>query len=116
MTRKAFTAAVTRAMVPGSKYDNMLILAGPQGIGKSTLLDKMSRGWFNDSIRTFEGKEASELLQGVWLVEIGELDAFRKTDVACIKQFLSLRSDRFRQPAFLAGGCGPGPGGQKRLD
>ena len=82
--------------VPGSKYDNMLILAGPQGIGKSTLLDKMSRGWFNDSIRTFEGKEASELLQGVWLVEIGELDAFRKTDVACIKQFLSLRSDRFR--------------------
>lgn len=96
VTRKAFTAAVTRAMVPGSKFDNMLILSGPQGIGKSTLLDKMSHGWFNDSIRTFEGKEASELLQGVWLVEIGELDAFRRTDVARIKQFLSLRTDRFR--------------------
>ena len=96
VTRKAFTAAVTRAMIPGSKYDNMLILAGPQGLGKSTLLDKMSRGWFNDSIRTFEGKEASELLQGVWLVEISELDAFRRTDVARIKQFLSLRTDRFR--------------------
>mgnify|MGYP002508665556 FL=1 len=39
------------------------------------MLDKMSRGWFNDGIRTFEGKEASELIQGVWLVEIGELDA-----------------------------------------
>ena len=74
----------------------MLILSGPQGIGKSTILDKMSRGWFNDSIRTFEGKEASELLQGVWLVEISELDAFRRTDVARIKQFLSLRADRFR--------------------
>lgn len=56
----------------------------------------MSRGWFNDGIRTFEGKEASELLQGVWLVEIGELDAFRSSDVSRIKQFLSLRSDRFR--------------------
>ena len=56
----------------------------------------MSKGWFNDGIRTFEGKEASELLQGVWLVEIGELDAFRRTDEARIKQFLSLRSDRFR--------------------
>lgn len=96
VTRKAFAAAVTRAMAPGSKFDNMVILAGPQGIGKSTLLDKMSRGWFNDSIRTFEGKEASELLQGVWLVEVAELDAFRRTDIACIKQFLSLRSDRFR--------------------
>lgn len=94
--RKSFTAAVTRAMTPGYKYDNMVILAGPQGIGKSTLLDKMSRGWFNDSIRTFEGKDASELLQGVWLVEVSELDAFRKTDVARIKQFLSLRADRYR--------------------
>jgi putative DNA primase/helicase len=96
VTRKAFTAAVARAMVPGSKYDNMVILSGPQGLGKSTLLDKMSKGWFNDSIRTFEGKEASELLQGTWLVEISELDAFRRTDVARIKQFLSLRTDRFR--------------------
>ncbi len=94
--RKSFTAAVARAMTPGCKYDNMLILSGPQGIGKSTLLDKMSRGWFNDSIRTFEGKDASELLQGVWLVEVSELDAFRKTDVSRIKQFLSLRADRYR--------------------
>lgn len=94
--RKSFTAAVARAMLPGCKYDNMLILSGPQGIGKSTLLDKMSLGWFNDSIRTFEGKDASELLQGVWLVEVSELDAFRRTDVARIKQFLSLRADRYR--------------------
>ena len=94
--RKSFTGAIARAMTPGCKYDTMLILAGPQGIGKSTLLDKMSRGWFNDSIRTFEGKEASELLQGVWLVEVAELDAFRRTDIARIKQFLSLKADRYR--------------------
>ncbi len=94
--RKMFTAAVARAMVPGCKFDCMLILCGRQGLGKSTIIDKMSRGFYNDSIRTFEGKEASELLQGVWLVEIAELDAFRRSDVACIKQFLSLRADRYR--------------------
>ena len=97
VTRKCFVAAVARAMTPGCKFDNMLILCGPQGIGKSTILDKMSHGWFNDSIRTFEGKEASELLQGVWIIEVAELDAFRRTDVACIKQFLSLTTDRYRQ-------------------
>lgn len=96
VTRKAFTAAAARALSPGIKFDCMTILSGPQGLGKSTLLDRMSRGWFNDSIRSFEGKEASELLQGVWLVEISELDAFRRTDVSRIKQFLSLRADRFR--------------------
>ena len=97
VTRKCFVAAVARAMNPGCKFDNMLILCGPQGIGKSTILDRMSKGWFNDSIRTFEGKEASELLQGVWIIEVAELDAFRRTDVSCIKQFLSLTSDRYRQ-------------------
>lgn len=96
VTRKIFTAAVARAMVPGTKFDTMLILCGEQGAGKSTLIDTMSRGWFNDGISTFEGKEASELLQGVWLVEIAELDAFRKSDIARIKQFLSLRADRYR--------------------
>ena len=96
VTRKSLTAAVARAMDPGCKFDSMLILCGPQGCGKSTLLDRLSRGWFNDSIRTFEGKEASELLQGVWIVEIAELDAFRRTDVSRIKQFLSLRADRYR--------------------
>jgi predicted P-loop ATPase len=96
VTRKVFAAAVARAITPGVKFDYMTILSGPQGIGKSTLLSRMSRGWFNDSIRTFEGKEASELLQGVWLVEISELDAFRRTDISRIKQFLSLQADRFR--------------------
>ena len=96
VTRKAFTAAVARAYTPGFKFDCMTILTGPQGIGKSTLLSKMSKGWFNDSIRTFEGKEASELLQGVWIVEVGELDAFNRTDVGRIKQFLSQQADRFR--------------------
>ena len=94
--RKIFVAAVARAMEPGCKFDNMLILCGPQGIGKSTLIKKMAHGWFTDSVRTFEGKEASELLQGVWLVEVAELDAFRRTEVSRIKQFLSLNADRYR--------------------
>lgn len=97
VTRKAFTAAVARAMTPGCKYDNMVILAGPQGIGKSTLLNIMAGDWFNDSIRTFEGKDASELLQGTWIVEVAELDAFRGSDVNRIKQFLSVHEDKYRK-------------------
>lgn len=97
VTRKTFTAAVARAMDPGCKYDQMTVLCGPQGIGKSTIIDKMSRGYYNDSIRTFEGKEASELLQGVWLVEVSELDQFWNANQSRIKQFLSIREDRYRK-------------------
>ena len=96
VTRKAFTAAVARAMNPGTKFDVMTVISGKQGIGKSTLLRKMSCGWFTDSIRSFEGKEASELVQGVWIVEISELEAFRRVDINRVKQFLSQQADRFR--------------------
>lgn len=96
VTRKAFAAAVARAMAPGCKFDNMTVIKGPQGIGKSTLFAKMGGQWFSDSIRTFEGKEAAELLQGVWIVEIGELEAYGKTDIKAVKQFLSKCDDQYR--------------------
>lgn len=95
-TRKALVAAVARAMEPGTKFDVMTVLSGAQGIGKSTLLRKLARGWFNDGMTTFEGKEASELVQGVWIVEIAEMHAMRRADINRIKQFLSMQADRYR--------------------
>lgn len=96
VTRKAFAAAVARVMWPGCKFDQMTILTGAQGSGKSTLLKKLGRFWFSDSIKTFEGKEASELVQGVWIVEIGELEAMAKSEIGRIKQFLSQQEDIYR--------------------
>ena len=96
VTRKSFAAAVARALDPGCKYDTMPILTGPQGIGKSTLLNKMGRKWFTDSLKTFEGKEAAEIIQGVWIVEIGELAALNRVENERVKQFISQRIDRFR--------------------
>lgn len=96
VTRKAFVAAVARTYKPGAKFDNMTILTGPQGIGKSTLLDKMGRDWFSDSLQSFEGKDARELIQGTWINEIGELGYMNKQETNQIKQFLSQRVDIFR--------------------
>lgn len=96
VARKSLVAAVARAVEGGVKYDYMPILAGPQGIGKSTLLATLGRQWFSDSLTTFEGKEAAEMLQGTWLNEIGELAAMSKYENAQVKQFLSKRSDIYR--------------------
>ncbi len=96
VTRKAFAAAVARAMLPGTKFDTMVILTGLQGAGKSTLIRKMALRWFNDSIKSFEGKEASELVQGAWLVEISELEAMNRAEIGRVKQFLSQNEDIYR--------------------
>jgi len=98
VSRKAVVAAVARAMQPGCKFDNMPILAGPQGIGKSTFLRILGREWYSDSLTTFEGKEASELIQGIWINEVGELNGFSKSETGAIKQFLSRTEDIYREP------------------
>ena len=94
--RKSFVAAVARTYDPGCKFDNMTIIHGPQGIGKSTLLATMGGEWFSDSLTTFEGKDAAEMLQGVWIIEVGELTAMNKKDTNAVKQFLSKRDDQYR--------------------
>ena len=38
VTRKTLVAAIARIYQPGTKFDSVLILNGPQGIGKSTLM------------------------------------------------------------------------------
>lgn len=98
VTRKAFTAAVARVMSPGCKYDCMTILNGPQGIGKSTLLRIMGRNWFSESLETFEGKEAAEMIRGVWINEIGELSGMNRSEMGAVKQFLSKVEDIYREP------------------
>lgn len=96
VTRKALTAAVARIFNPGVKFDYMLTIIGPQGAGKSLLLDKLGGDWFSDSLTTVQGKEAYEQLQGVWIIEMGELSATRKADNEAIKHFLTKREDIFR--------------------
>ncbi len=95
-TRKMLLAAVARLYRPGCKFDQMLVLVGPQGAGKSSLLAKLGREWFSDSLRTFENKEAGEHLQSGWIFEIGELSAMKRTEVEEVKAFLSKTEDRYR--------------------
>ena len=94
--RKSLTAAVARALSAGVKYDCMPIFTGPQGIGKSTFLSVLGGEWFSDSLTSFEGKEAAEMIQGTWINEVGELTAFTRQETESIKQFLSKKEDIYR--------------------
>lgn len=93
---KIMVAAVARGCVGGVKFDYMPILTGPQGLGKSTFLSKLGREWFSDSLTTFEGKDAAELIQGTWINEIGELTAMGRQETNAVKQFLSKTHDIYR--------------------
>ncbi len=96
--RKTLVAAVARIYEPGIKFDCVLILNGPQGIGKSTFFARIGTKWFSDSltITDMRDKAAAEKLQGYWLLELGELAGIKKTDVETVKSFVSRTDDKYR--------------------
>ena len=101
VTRKTLVACIRRVKQPGCKFDTVLVLDGKPGIGKSTLLRKLGGEWFSDSLSLIDtrDKTAAEKIQGVWIMEIGEMQGTRKADVDIIKGFISRQVDEYR-PAF----------------
>jgi putative DNA primase/helicase len=97
--RKTLVAAVTRIYEPGIKFDYILVINGPQGIGKSTFFAKLGGKWFSDSLTVSDmrDKSAAEKLQGYWILEMGELAGLRKVDVETVKSFITRTDDKFRQ-------------------
>ena len=96
VTRKSLLACVTRIMKNGCKFDNCVVLVGKEGVGKSTILQKISKYWFSDSFTSFYHKEAIEQMQGHWIIEIPELSAMKKAEIEQVKSFLSRRYDTAR--------------------
>ncbi|WP_409529428.1 VapE domain-containing protein [Thiobacillus sp.] len=89
---------VARIYQPGCPMRAMPILEGMQFRGKSTALRIMGGKWFGDTPIDLNNKDAYQLIQGRWLYEIAELDAFNRSESTRIKAFISSQEDRFRAP------------------
>lgn len=99
VSRKVLCAMVARAYKAGTKFDEVLILEGGQGIGKSTAVRHLaSNEWFSDTHIDIRDKDAVMSLESVWLVELGELSSIRKTDLDLLKNFIARTTDRIRVP------------------
>lgn len=97
-TRKWLCGAVARVMHPGIKFDTAIVLYGSQGLGKSLILEKLGKGWFNNSLVDIKTKDTMEQIQGSWVIELGELAPTFKNENEIVKAFISRASDRFRSP------------------
>ncbi len=90
--------AVSRIFSPGCKFDNVMILEGDQGIGKSTALAVLANPWFSDTPFDLGSKDAFLAMRGKWIIEIGELDTFSRAENSRAKQFFASRVDTYRAP------------------
>jgi hypothetical protein len=99
--RLTLIAAVRRVREPGVKFDNILVFEGPQGSGKSTAVSILpGDAFFSDQdLLTADTKAQIELIEGIWIFEISELQGLGRAEIDRVKAFASRRFDRTR-PAY----------------
>lgn len=96
MCIKWFVAGVARIYESGCKFDEMLVITGEQGRGKSTFFARLGGKWFTDSITTMEGTKGMEQIQGAWIGELPEMAGMRNAQVEEVKHFVAKTVDIFR--------------------
>lgn len=104
--RLLFTGMVLRILEPGTKVDTVLILNGPQGIGKTTFFEQLANIDGFDFYRaitdlpgsTGDDRTFKQTITAALIVDLGEGIIFesRKTNTDRLKQFLTERSDEYR--------------------
>jgi putative DNA primase/helicase len=96
VSRCMLTAAVNRVYNPGCKFDHMVILEGPQGIGKSTMVEEVCPGFYLDTNFDTRDKDLVDAMNRSLIIEISELSGMNKKDVDWLKSFITKKVDRVR--------------------
>ena len=96
--KKWLVGAVARAMRPGCKMDNLLVLEGEQGIGKSTVFSILGGEFYSDSLQGVTSKDDYMLMAGKWILEVPEMGAVLRAGLAEVKAFFTRSQDEYRKP------------------
>jgi hypothetical protein len=99
--RIVLIAAVRRVRSPGEKFDTILVLEGKQGVGKSTAIKILAgpENFSDQNILTLDPKGQMELLEGVWIYELCELEGLSRAETSKVRAFASRSVDHGR-PAY----------------
>lgn len=100
VARLVAVQAVARALDPGVKVDNCLILAGGEGLGKSWLIGRMARGWdcTLSSIDPSRVRDTIMTMARSWIAVADEGHSLKKTDADNMKNFITRTKDEARLP------------------
>lgn len=105
--KSPFIGAIQRAYEPGAKIDEMAVLIGGQGLGKSSFLrwalptENVGLAWFSDGLDlSHSDKERAEALQGRVFVEAPELAGATRAELESLKAFLTRQDDGVVRFAF----------------
>lgn len=91
-------ALAKRIMVPGCKFDHVLVLEGPQGAKKSTSLGILGGPWHVETSAGTDNKDFFMLFAGKVIIEFSEGETLTRTDHTRMKAIITTVVDRYRMP------------------
>src|SRR5688572_3001500 len=89
------TCMIARALKPACICRYVVILKGPQNIGKSESVRALGGEYTTELSGNLGTRDAQIQMQGIWVVELGELNSIRKSHRDEAKRFISARYDEF---------------------
>ena len=100
VARLTAVQAVARALDPGVKVDNCLILSGGEGLGKSWFIERMSRGWTCTlgPIDRGSARDTIMIMSRSWVAVADEGYSLKKADADNMKNFITRTHDEVRLP------------------
>ena len=90
--------AVAKVYEPCAKFDYVLDLVGGQGVGKTSLLQKLGGEWYTDAVTDFANKDNYDIMLKALIINDDEMVASNRMSFAETKAFISKTSLRFRKP------------------
>jgi len=99
VARRLLLGSVARAMVPGCKFDQLTILQGPQGCGKTRFWWTLfGNGHVTDIHGMGSDKDFMMQINMRWCTNFEELDAYDRRDATQLKAIITSQEDIFRPP------------------
>ena len=96
VTFKWLLAAVCRIFYPACTFQAAIVLQGNQNVGKSYILERLGGAWYGCLIDDVDDTHAVDAIKNLWIVELKEMAAARKSEINATKSFLERPADNYR--------------------
>ena len=90
--------AVAKVYDPYVKFDYVLDLVGGQGVGKTSLLQKLGGEWYTDAVTDFSNKDNYDIMLKSLIVNDDEMVASKKASFSELKKFITETKLEYRPP------------------